>query len=129
MVRALVAVVVASVLLVACGFGPTLSEGKVVEKTYDDPDSWYQPGYTIDGGQTCTGGYSGQARTCYDNVDTHIPGQWHYEPEQFLLKLQAQNPDDASKTISDTVSVPESFWNDVRVGQWVNVKTMEIVER
>jgi hypothetical protein len=122
-------VVVASVILTACNTGPSLSQGEVVEKKYDDADDWYQSGYTIEGGQTCTGGYGDQPRMCVDNADTHIPGQWHYEPERFLLKLRAPNPDDDTKVITDTVSVPEGFWNDVRVGQWVDVKMMEVIER
>ena len=122
-------VVVASIILTACNTGPSLTQGEVVAKEYDDADDWYQSGYTISGGQTCTGGYGDQPRTCYDNADTHIPGQWRHEPERFLLKLRAPNPDDNTKTITDTVSVPEGFWDRIRVGQWVDVKVMEVIER
>lgn len=129
LVMVVAVVLVTSALITACSTGPSLTQGKVIEKDYDDADSWYQSGYSIDGGQTCTGGYGGQSRVCVDNADTHIPGQWHNEPERFLLKLQAPDPEDDSKTITDTVSVPENFWDDVRVGQWVDVKAMEIINK
>lgn len=112
----------------ACG-GPSLSEGKVIQKVWDDEDTWYQSGYTIDGGQSCSGGYNNQPRICVDLPDTQIPGMWHTDPERFLLKLEAPDPKDGNKVLHDTRSVPESFWNDVEVGQWVNVKTLEIIPR
>lgn len=119
----------AALLLAACSSGPSLDEGKVIEKSYDDPDDWYQPGYTIDGGQSCSGGYNGQPRICTQNPDINMPGMWHHDPEHFRLKLQAPNPNDSAKTITDTREVPEAFFNEVRVGQWVNVETLEIIPK
>lgn len=124
-----VAVAAGAVLLLGCNSGPSLDEGLVIEKVYDDPDQWYQSGQTIDGGRTCTGGYNGSPQTCFDNADTYIPGRWHYEDEEFLLRLEAPNPDKPSKPYRDTRSVPESFWDEVRVGNWVSIKAMEIIER
>lgn len=125
-VAALIAIVALSAMI---NPGPSLEEGRVVAKEYDDADRWYQPGQTIDGGQTCTGGYNGQTRTCTDNPDTHIPGVWHHDPERFLLKLEGPHPEEEGKTLKDTISVPESFYDRVRVGQWVDVDSMEIVPR
>ncbi len=118
------------VLIVTGCSSPSLTEGKVVEKVYDDPDDWYQPGYTIDGGESCSGGYGDQPRICSDNADIHIPGQWHHDPEHFNLKLEAQITEDGkTKTVTDTREVPAGFFEDVRVGQWVNVETLEITPR
>lgn len=127
--RLLMAVAAVALALSACGSSPSLERGKVVAKEYDDADDWYQAGYTIDGGQYCTGGYNGQPKTCHDNPDTNIPGQWHHAPERFLLELRGPNPDDDTKTISDTIEVPESFFNEVRVGQWIDVDSLEIIPR
>lgn len=125
------AAVVVAALFVALVLnpGPSLETGRVEEKIYDDPDDWYQPGHTIDGGRTCTGGYNGQPQTCFENADTHIPGMWHHDPEHFLLKLRGPHPDDSDKMITDTINVPESFWNRVRIGQWIDVDSLEIIER
>lgn len=116
-------------LVAACGSSPTLSEGKIVHKEYDDADEWYQAGYTIDGGSTCTGGYNGQPQTCYDNADIHIPGQWHHEDERYLLELEGPHPDKEGETITDTREVPEWFFDKVREGQWVDVEALEIIPR
>lgn len=124
-----VAAVGVALLLSACGSGPSLETGKVIEKKYDDEDQWYQPGHTISGSQTCTGGYNGQPQTCTRSPDIHIPGTWHTDPERFLLKLEGEHPEDSSKTITDTISVPEEFFNRVRVGQWVDVDSLEIIPR
>lgn len=109
--------------------GPSLETGRVVAKTYDDADEWYQPGHTISGSETCSGGYNGQPRTCTRSPDIHIPGQWHYERERFLLELEGPHPDKPDKTITDTISVPEEFWHRIREGQWIDVDTLEIIER
>lgn len=118
-----------ALFLGACGGGTTLNEGKVIAKDYDDPDDWYVPGYTIHGSESCTGGYNGQPRLCTTSPDIVIPGHWDHDGEHFRLKLEAPNPDKPEKPLHDTREVSESFFNDVRVGQWVNVKTLEIVER
>jgi hypothetical protein len=127
----LVVVAVAAFLIFGIGTPTRLEVGRVETKTYDDADEWYQPGYTIDGGQTCTGGYGNPPtpQICTDRPDTYIPGVWHTDPERFLLKLRGPHPDDPDKTITDTISVPESFWNTVGVGQWVDVDSLTIVER
>lgn len=123
------AAVVLGVLIMVLNPGPSLEEGRVEEKVYDDPDDWYQPGYTIDGGQTCTGGYNGQPRICTQNPDTFVPGMWHHDPEHFVLKLRGPHPDEPDKTITDEINVPESFWNKVRIGQWIDVDSLEIIPR
>lgn len=123
------AIVVAAALILVLNPGPSLETGRVESKVYDDADDWYQPGQTISGSETCSGGFDGQPRVCTRGPDIHIPGQWHHEPERFLLKLRGPHPDKPDKTITDTISVPESFWNRVRVGQWIDVDTLEIIER
>lgn len=125
-------VIVAAALVVLFTFlaldtGPHLVQGKVVDKTYDDEDEWYQPGYTIDGGQNCTGTYPNQV--CTQNADIQVPGVWHTDPERYLLKLQGPDPDDADKTIEDTVEVPDWFYEKVKVGQWVDVDSLEVIPR
>lgn len=114
---------VASLLLAACGGGYEGPEsGKVIEHKYDDPDSWYQPGYTIDGGQNCSGGYNGQPRICTDNPDTHIPGMWHHEPAHWHLRL-----DDGTK--EGDFEVDEDTYDEVRDGQWFDTKTGQVVPK
>lgn len=115
--RTLVALVF---LLTACG-EPWEGEGVVIEKQYDDQDTWYQPGYTIDGGQSCNT-YNG-VRTCTDNADTHIPGMWHTDPERWLLKVR----DAEDKT--HTASVHHATWEDCRVTQWFSTRDQECWSR
>src|SRR5687768_8878323 len=86
------------ILVASCGKpGPT--EGYVTRHEYDDPDDIWHPGYTIDGGRTCTGGYNNQPQTCHDNPDTHIPGHMEHEPERFILhvRLEERKTDDKGK--------------------------------
>ncbi len=131
-VAAVVAVVIAAAIVVfavTAMSGPHLEEGKVIEKSYDDADDWYVSGSTIHGSETCTGGYNGQPRTCTRSADVVIPGHWEHEDERFLLELRGPNPEEEGKMINDTISVPEDFFNRVRVGQWVNVKSLEIIPR
>lgn len=113
--------VAALVLLAACGEGYNGPEiGTITNKEYDDEDSWYQAGYTIDGGETCTGGYGNppSPRVCTDNPDTHIPGQWHTEPARYLITIE-----DGDK--KGTLNVPPSVFDAVRVGDKFNAKTLE----
>lgn len=122
-------VVVAVALFLLINPGPSLEEGRVVEKVYDDADEWYQPGYTISGSESCSGGFNGQPRICTRSADIHVPGQWHYERERFLLELEGPHPDKPEETIKDEISVPEDFWHRVREGQWIDVDTLEIIPR
>lgn len=115
-------ILIALLFLAACGpGGPTA--GVVIEHKYDDPDDWYQPGYTIDGGQTCSGGYSDQPRICVDSPDTHIPGMWHHEPERFLLVLEDTEGERGE------VSVGRQTWDAVRDGQHYDHKTGQVTSR
>lgn len=115
------AVLAASMLLVACS-DPAPKQGEIVEKRYDDPDSWYQPGYTIRGTETCSGGYGDTPRVCTRSADIHIPGQWHHDPAHWRLRLK-----DGDK--SGWVEVPESTYNKVSIGQWFDRETGEVIPR
>lgn len=120
--KRLVLILIALFSLVACGdSGPTA--GVVIAHEYDDPDDWYQPGHTIGGGQTCTGGYNGQPRICTQNAPIHIPGVWHHDPERFLLVLE----DAEGKRGS--VSVGRQTWDAVKDGQHYDHKTGQVTSR
>lgn len=121
------ALLIAALLFVAaCGEeydGPT--EGYVVRHEFDDDDSYYQPGHTIDGGETCYGGTDGydgrpyRPEICTDNPDTHVPGYWVDVPERYLLVIA--NGDDEGK-----FQVPREIYNDVKDGQWFNTETGQV---
>lgn len=128
-VVALTVVLVVGLLLLmaACGSSPSLETGKVIEKEYDDPDDTYYPGYTTPGRQSCTG--TGTSRFCTYQPGVYIPGHWDHDPERFLLHLRGPHPEDADKSLDDTIEVPEWFFDKVREGQWVDVDALEIIPR
>ena len=86
--RLLAVVLLATVGLVGCGSDPWVGEGTVVARSHDDADMVWVPGHTIDGGQTCTGGYGSQPRVCHDNPDTRIPDQWIRDPARWVLTVE-----------------------------------------
>lgn len=113
-----IAIAAAALALVACGES-WQGEGTVVGREYDDADQWFQPPYTIGGGQSCSGGYGNQPRVCTPNPVVHMPGIWHHAPERWLLQVR----DTEGET--HTVEVPESIYDTCRDGQRLATETME----
>jgi hypothetical protein len=102
--------------LAACGDDPWEGEGVVTEKGYDDPDTWYQPGYTIPG--SC----SGNPPTCTAGIS--MPGIWHSDPERFILFVMPTGEDS-----NQSVVVPQSLWESCEVGQGYSTTTQECKDR
>lgn len=96
--------------LAACG---APDAGRVVEKQYDDADTWIEmrPTYTT----TCNA-----QGICTQQQTGVVPIQ-HYDPEHWLLKL-----DDGDD--SGWITVDERTWQNVRVGQVYDSKTGEVRE-
>lgn len=122
------ALILLALLFAACSSEPVVRQGVITEKHYDDPDDSYTPGYTIDGGQTCTGGYGNppSPRVCTDNPDTNIPGHWDHDPAHWRLRLQA---DIDGKRRQSWVDVSRETYDEARVGQAYDADTDQITNR
>lgn len=84
--------IVALALVTACG--PSLSAGKVVQRSYDDPDDWTSLQCISYGKYGCT---------------AWMPANHHDGPHWYLT-LEGI-PEDGDETIQDNIEVSETYWN------------------
>lgn len=112
-------------MLGGCGwFEEWKGTGVVVEKLYDDPDSWYTPGYTVSGSESCSGGYNNTPRTCTRSADVHIPGQWHHDSEHFILVVR-----DDKDNKDHEAYVHSTTWHACRIHNGFSTTTQECTSR
>lgn len=104
--------------VVACGKEYN-GNASIVSHEYDDPDTVWNPGYTIFG--SCSGGYGSTPRTC--QPDIQIPGHWSTDPERFLLHVEWTDED--GKHHVDVRSVPRTAYDDCEDGRTINLKSMQ----
>lgn len=124
------------VLAVACG-DPPPTEGYVTRHEYDDPDTIYHPGYTIDGGQSCSGGYGNppSPRVCTDNPDIYVPGWTEHQPEQFIFHIRKESVTKNDKgevkvkVHSGNCRVDHDTYNEVHDGQYFDCKTGQVIPK
>lgn len=96
--------------IVACD--EPVKNGVVVDKIYDDEDSYYIPPIRISGTTTCSGGYNNQPQICTKSADIYIPGYWQTDPERWILKIETED----GKTRETTVS--KAMYDQCNIDDW-----------
>lgn len=101
----------AFLLLTGCGDpAPKLTSGTVVEKHYDDDDSYYQPGVFIPGTTSC----SGNPPICSTSPGVNVPGYWVSHPARWVLTIEGEAD---GKTIREEHAVPRDQYDRKGVGE------------
>lgn len=106
----------------SCGTPNKLTEGKVISKGYDDPDTIdhppvYHPGTS--GYTSCTGGYGNTPRTCRTSPGT--PGYWtpgytSHDGPHWYLKIEGIRGDGEDEAPVETHEVPQWQYDQLNVG-------------
>jgi hypothetical protein len=110
MILALVVLLVFA--LAGCGDSNKLREGEAIRLDYDDPDI-----ITTINCVAYTNGY------CSAWVPISYP-----DPAHWSVTIRAPYGDD-DKPRTEVHRIPESFWNDIQLGDWVNLDAMEVTTR
>lgn len=107
--------VFALVLLVACSGGNKLDAGTVIDKSYDDPDTWFVPGVYIPGSPgSCTGGKTPVCTPGRPGI--YVPGHQAHDGPHWKLRIQqAECGDDCRREWHE---VDETTYHAHDIGDW-----------
>lgn len=117
-IRLVIAILICGLLcvvgLVGCGHPNQLHSGKVIEKSYDDPDDWYVPGYYTPGTESCSGGYGNVPRSCYTTPGYYTPGYYEHDGPHWYLRITGTTKD--GKVVTETHEVDSLTYDRARIG-------------
>lgn len=82
--------------------------GRVIETSYDDPDTYWIPPTVIPGHTSCTS--TGKTMSCYTTSPVVVPGYTIHDGPHWHVKIDGQ---DGKK---HNLSVPEQLYDGCRTG-------------
>jgi hypothetical protein len=109
-IGATVAIVI--VVLTACGEKQGPPVGRVIDRTYDDPDTWYVSGYTISG--SCMS-YDKNGSCTYRSADVYIPGHEEHDGPHWKVKLRRG---EGKTAVEGWRRVSEDRYDACQMGTW-----------
>jgi hypothetical protein len=115
LVKITILLVVTAVLMVmvACGEDNVLDEGEAVRLDYDDPDT-----YTT----TICSAYTKYGCAAWTPIVNNDPAAWY-------VVIKAPHPDKPGEQRTELHEISQGFYDEVELGQWINVETEEVVPR
>lgn len=100
-------------VVVACGEDNVLREGEAIRLDYDDPDTYTSI--------ICTA-YTKYGCAAWTPIVNNDPAAWY-------VVIEAPHPDKPGEQRIETHEISQGFFDEVELGQWINVDTEEIIPR
>lgn len=99
----------------SCGEPNHLKSGTVVDKHYDDEDTYYVPGSNSPGYESCSGGYGSVPRSCYYVPGHHTPGYYQTDPPHWSIQISGEYD---GKTITEWHTVSQSEYERLKLNSF-----------